>query len=60
MPASAVLAHSFRTLLKDLASIVRNRFQRKGATAKEATFEMTTTPNDKQRRALELIDSIAV
>jgi transposase len=54
------VAHSFRTLIKDLASIVRNRFRRKGASANEPTFDMTTIPNDKQRRALELIDSIAV
>ena len=54
------VAHSFRTILKNLASIVRNRFRRKGGSSTEATFDMTTTPSDKQRRALELIDSIAV
>jgi hypothetical protein len=53
-------AHSLRTLLKDLASIVRNRCHRKGASPTEATFEMTTMPNDKQRRALELASSIRV
>ena len=50
--------HSLRTLLKDLASIVRNRCHRKGAAPAEATFEMTTQPNDKQRRALELAASV--
>jgi transposase len=53
-------AHSLRTLLKDLASIVRNRCHRKGAAATEATFEMTTVPSEKQRRALELAETIRV
>jgi hypothetical protein len=50
--------HSLRTLLKDLAGIVRNRCHRKGASATEATFEMTTVPNEKQHQALELAGTI--
>jgi transposase len=52
--------HSLRTLLKDLASIVRNRCHRKGAAPADATFALTTIPNDQQRRALELAGAIRV
>jgi transposase len=63
--ASQVLAdgspvHSFRTLLKDLAGVVRNRCHRKGAPAEEATFDLTTVPSEHQRRALELAATIHV
>ena len=51
-------AHSFRTLLRDLAGIVRNLCRRKGAPETEATFHMTTNPNEKQRQALALVDAI--
>jgi hypothetical protein len=51
-------AHSFRTLLNELSTIVRNTCRRKGAADDEATFEIDTTPNAKQRAALELIDAI--
>ena len=53
-------AHSFRTLLREMASIVRNRCRRKGSPASEPAFDMTTIPNEKQRRAFELIGSIRV
>jgi transposase len=52
--------HSFHTLLMDLATIVRNTCQRKGGGAGEPRFTMTTTPNAKQKRALELLDTIVV
>jgi transposase len=51
--------HSFRTLLKDLSSIVRNTCTPKGAAA-SATFELTTIPTPEQRRALDLIAKIAL
>ena len=51
-------AHSFRTLLNELSTIVRNTCRRKHADADEATFEIDTTPNAKQRAALDLIDAI--
>lgn len=54
------MAHSFRTLLKDLATIVRNRCRCKGAAVKDASFDITTTPSEKQRRALDLAQAIAV
>ena len=51
---------SFRTLLKDLSTIVRNVCRRKQAPKNEASFTITTTPNEKQQRALDLIERIAV
>jgi transposase len=51
-------AHSFRTLLNELATIVRNTCRRRDADASEQTFEIDTTPNPKQRQALELINAI--
>ena len=53
-------AHSFRTLLKELACIVRNMCHRVGADPSEPTFLMTTTPNSRQARALALLDAIRV
>jgi len=52
--------HSFHTLLTDLATIVRNTCQRKGGGGGEPKFTMTTLPNAKQKRALELLDTIVV
>jgi hypothetical protein len=51
-------AHSFRTLLNELATIVRNTCRRTNADPDEGTFEIDTTPNAKQRHALALIDAI--
>jgi DDE family transposase len=52
--------HSFRTLLDELSTIVRNtcepRLRHKAAT----TFHMTTIPNPAQQRALKLLQSITV
>ena len=53
-------AHSFHTLLASLSTIVRNTCRRKGAQPGEPCFTMTTTPNAKQKRALDLLDTIAV
>ena len=53
-------AHSFHTLLMDLATIVRNTCQRKVRGPSEPRFTMTTIPNAKQKRALELLDTIVV
>ena len=53
-------AHSFRTLLESLSTIARNTCRRKGAHPGEPCFTMTTTPNAKQKRAVDLIDAIAV
>ena len=53
-------AHSFRTLLEEMACIVRNICHRVGADPSEPTFLMTTTPNPRQARALALLDAIRV
>ena len=52
--------HSFHTLLMDLATIVRNTCRRKGGSVGEPKFSLTTTPSVKQKRALELLDTITV
>jgi len=51
-------AHSFRTLLNELATLVRNTCRRKAADAKEAIFHLDTLPNAKQQEALRLIEAI--
>jgi len=51
-------AHSFRTLLNELATIVRNTCRRTNADADEGTFDIDTTPNPKQSQAFRLIDAI--
>ena len=50
-------AHSFRTLLEELATIVSNTCRVPGSTSDTATFTIVTTPDDFQRRARELIES---
>ena len=52
-------AHSFRTLLEDLSSIVRNTCRTPGPVERSGTFDLLTTPTATQRHALELIDKIA-
>jgi transposase len=51
-------AHSFSTLLAELAGIVRNICRAPKAGPDAPTFEVLTTPNDKQQQALELIRKI--
>jgi hypothetical protein len=51
-------AHSFSTLLAELATIVRNTCRTPHAGPDAPTFELTTTPNEKQKRALNLIEQI--
>ena len=50
--------HSFQTLLAELQGIVRNTCRTPGSAADAPTFQIITTPNDKQKRALELIGQI--
>ena len=52
--------HSFATLLTELATLVRNTCRTPNAGADAPTFDLVTTPNPKQRRALELIQQIRV
>ena len=51
-------AHSFSTLMAELATIVRNTCRTPHAGPDAPTFEVLTTPNPKQRRALELLQQI--
>jgi hypothetical protein len=46
--------HSFQTLLRDLGTIVKNRFQSKPQHP-PSTFDLLTTPTPTQRRAFELL-----
>ena len=50
--------HSFQTLMTELQGIVRNTCRTLGSAADTPTFEILTTPNSKQKRALELIAQI--
>jgi len=51
-------AHSFRTLLDELSTIVRNTCRATADSA--ATFTIVTQPNAVQQRALKLLEAIAV
>jgi transposase len=50
--------HSYSTLMKDLETIVRNTCRTPASTLDAPSFEVTTMPSDKQKRALELIGQI--
>ena len=52
--------HSFCTLLSELATIVRNTCRTPLAGTNAPTFDVVTSPNQKQKRALELIQQINV
>ncbi len=52
--------HSFQTLLKVLSTIVRNLCRMPGASADTPTFEVVTTPNAKQQRAYDLLETITL
>ena len=51
-------AHSFCTLLAELGTIVRNTCRTPQAGTNAPTFDITTTPNPQQKRALELLQQI--
>ena len=54
-------AHSFSTLLAELATIVRNTCRPNGSSEATApTFDITTTPNPKQLGAIERLRTITV
>ena len=52
--------HSFQTLLSHLGTIVRNQCRIPGADKETPPMEITTTPNAKQQRAYELLDTITM
>jgi len=51
-------AHSFATLLGELATIVRNTCRTPSAEPDAPTFDLLTTPSPHQQRALALIEQI--
>ena len=51
-------AHSFSTLLHELGTIVRSTCRTPHAAPDAPTFDIVTTPNPKQQRALELLQRI--
>jgi len=51
-------AHSWSTLLAELAAIARNTCRAPQAGDSSPTFNITTTPNPKQKRALDLMQTI--
>jgi transposase len=51
-------AHSFSTLMAELAGIVRNTCRTPGTGPDAPTFDIVTTPNATQRHALDLIKQI--
>jgi transposase len=52
--------HSFRTLLEDLSTIVRNTCEACVGNTGGSTFQMTTLPNPAQQLALNLLQEIAM
>jgi transposase len=52
--------HSFRTLLNELSTIVRNTCEARAGQSTGSTFQMITLPSPAQHRALQLLQSITV
>ncbi|MGC1388165.1 MAG: IS1634 family transposase [Steroidobacteraceae bacterium] len=52
--------NSFRTLLDDLSTIVRNTCEARVGQRSGSTFQMTTIPNPEQQRTMQLLQSITV
>jgi len=52
-------AHSFHTLMDELATIVRNTCRVQASQPDSPTFKLITTPSPSQRRALSLLETIA-
>ena len=53
-------AHSFRTLLEELTSVVRNTCRTPTGDSDTSTFQIVTTPNPTQQRALQLLNTITM
>ena len=53
-------AHSFRTLLGHLSTVVRNTCRGKDTDDNNPTFEMDTIPGPKQQKAYDLLETIQV
>jgi hypothetical protein len=57
LPDSSV-AHSFKTLMAELATLVRNTCRTPGSDPLAPTFQVTTRANPTQQKALDLIQAI--
>ena len=53
-------AHSFRTLLEELGTVVRNTCRTRGSSDDAPCFEIVTTTNPKQARATKLLQAITL
>jgi transposase len=53
-------AHSFRTLLDELSTIVRNTCRTSGSDQTAPRLEIVTTANPKQARAMQLLQTITL
>ena len=53
-------AHSLRTLLEELSTIVRNTCRTPNSAADGTTFMIVTRPNQTQQRALQMLETIRV
>jgi len=52
--------HSFQTLLKLMSQIVRNKCRLSDENSDEHSFEIVTTPNEKQKQAYRLLEEITL
>ena len=52
--------HSFKTLMQDLHTLVRNTCRTSTGAQDAPTFDLTTTPTPQQNRALALIETITM
>ena len=59
LAADGTPVHSLRTLIAELASLVRNTCRTPGATDQPHTFDILTTPTPLQRHAFDLLETIA-
>ena len=53
-------AHSFRTLLDELSTVVRNTCRSRASGVEARSFEIVTTANPKQAHAMQLLQSITL
>ena len=53
-------AHSFRTLMDELGTVVRNTCRTRGIGDDAPSFEIVTTPNPKQAHAIKLLQTITL
>lgn len=58
LTADGATAHSFATLMSELATVVRNTCRTPTAGADAPTFELTTTASPWHQRAMQLVEAI--